>query len=96
MVNINLPNLSSANAAKLTVTRLGLRSRAGARRIEQTDPRGEKIYWIGPVGTPQNAGEGTDFHAIDNGEVSITPLSYDMTSHDRIASLTQKLSGGVV
>jgi len=96
MVNINLPNLSSAKAAKLTVTRLGLRSRAGARRIEQTDPRGEKIYWIGPVGTPQNAGEGTDFHAIDNGEVSITPLSYDMTSHDRIASLTQKLSGGAV
>ena len=96
MVNVNLPNLSSAKAAKLTVTRLGLISRAGARRIEQTDPRGEKIYWIGPVGTPQNAGEGTDFHAIDNGEVSITPLSYDMTSHDRIASLTQKLSGGVV
>ena len=95
IVNVNLPNIASAKAAKLSVTRLGLRSRAGAKRIEQTDPRGETIYWIGPVGTPQDAGLGTDFHAVASGEVSITPLSYDMTSHDRIAALTQTLSGGV-
>ena len=95
IVNINLPNIASADSAKFTVTRLGLRSRHGAKRIEQIDPRGEKIYWIGPVGTPQDAGEGTDFHAVANGEVSITPLSYDMTAHDRIAPLAKTLSGGV-
>lgn len=94
IVNINLPNIAQARAAKYSVTRLGLRSRTGAKRIEQTDPRGETIYWIGPVGTPQDAGEGTDFHALASGEVSITPLSYDMTSHDRIEPLTQTVSGG--
>ena len=94
IVNVNLPNIAPAEAAKFSVTRLGLRSRVGAGRIEQQDPRGEKVYWIGPVGTPQDAGEGTDFHAIDSGEVSITPLSYDMTSHDRIALLTQTIKGG--
>lgn len=96
IVNVNLPNIAVADSAKLTVTRLGLRSRKGAKRIEQKDPRGETIYWIGPVGTPQDAGEGTDFHAIASGEVSITPLSYDMTSHDRIAPLSKTLSGGAV
>lgn len=93
LVNVNMPMMASADNAKLSVTRLGLRGRAG-NRIEQIDPRGEKVYWIGPVGVPHDAGAGTDFHAVEKGEVSITPLSYDLTLHDRIAPLTQVLSGG--
>lgn len=95
IVNVNFPALTSAGAAKISVTRLGLRGRA-ANSIEQTDPRGQKIYWIGGVGTPQDAGDGTDFYAVNNGEVSVTPLSYDMTSHDRIAPLEKTLNGGVI
>jgi len=93
LFNINIPDISSADAVRLTATRLGLRGRE-RNRIEQIDPRGEKIYWIGPVGVPHDAGAGTDFHAIASGEVSVTPLSYDLTAHDRIASVAQTLSGG--
>jgi 5'-nucleotidase len=47
--------------------------------IRQTNPRGEPIYWIGPSGSARDASEGTDFHAVSNGQVSITPLQLDLT-----------------
>ena len=49
--------------------------------IRQQSPRGETIYWIGPAGDAREAGEGTDFHATANGQVSITPLQVDLTDH---------------
>jgi 5'-nucleotidase len=54
--------------------------------IEQVNPRGETIYWIGPAGDARDAGEGTDFHATANGQVSITPLQVDLTDTPRSAA----------
>ena len=95
VVNVNIPNVASADAAKIKVTRKGRRGRSFSD-IEHTDPRGAKIYWIGAVGDPQDNVDGTDFHAVAGGEVSVTPLSYDMTAHERIESLTQTFSGDAV
>ena len=95
ILSINIPALKPEDAGDLTVTRLGRRSRSRNSGIVQTDPRGENVYWIGAVGKPHDTDAGTDFYAIANGEVSVTPISPDMTDHARITPLSQWFSGGV-
>src|SRR5262245_27232834 len=80
LLNVNIPNRVDAGALKFRVTRLG-RRHASAPVIKQDNPRGEAIYWIGPAGDAREAGEGTDFHAVATGHVSITPLHVDLTDH---------------
>jgi 5'-nucleotidase len=71
-----------AGAATLPrrVTRLG-RRHASEPVIRQVNPRGETMYWIGAAGDAREAGEGTDFHALAQGTVSMTPLQVDLTDH---------------
>ena len=57
--------------------------------MESFDPKGRKVYWVGPVGAEQDAGEGTDFHAIRKNYVSITPIQIDLTRHNSLESLSQ-------
>ncbi len=57
------------------------------------DPRGRPVYWVGPAGPQQDAGPGTDFHAVDAGYVSVTPLQVDLTRHAALGSLTEWLEG---
>ncbi|GAP38191.1 5'/3'-nucleotidase SurE [Piscinibacter sakaiensis] len=80
LLNVNIPNRSDADALPWRITRLG-RRHASEPVIRQTSPRGEPIYWIGPAGDAREAGEGSDFHATANGQVSITPLQVDLTDH---------------
>ncbi len=80
LLNVNIPNHADALSLPRRVTRLG-RRHASEPVVCQTSPRGETIYWIGPAGDAREAGEGTDFHAIANGAVSITPLQVDLTHH---------------
>ena len=72
-------------------TRLGQRHKAEAV-IRSQDPRGHTIYWVGPPGAEQDAGPGTDFDAIRNGYVSITPLQLDLTRYERLEQLSDWLS----
>ena len=83
LLNVNIPNRPDADALPRRITRLG-RRHASEAVIQQTNPRGEAIYWIGPAGDAREAGEGTDFHATANGFVSITPLQVDLTDHARL------------
>lgn len=78
LLNVNIPNLPYAQLRDWQVTRLGKRH-PSQPVIRQTNPRGEPIYWIGPSGSARDASEGTDFHAVANGHVSITPLQLDLT-----------------
>jgi 5'-nucleotidase len=55
--------------------------------IVQQNPRGENIYWIGPAGEARDISAGTDFHAINEGCISITPMHLDLTHHARQASM---------
>ncbi|CZF83785.1 5'-nucleotidase SurE [Grimontia celer] len=86
LLNINVPDVPMEDIQGWQVTRLGARHRA-EDMIEDRDPRGQAIYWIGPPGTKQDAGPGTDFYAIENNCVSLTPLQVDLTAHDTIDTL---------
>jgi 5'-nucleotidase len=87
ILNVNVPDLPWHEIAGYEVTRLGHRHRAEPV-VKETDPRGRTIYWIGPPGGEQDAGPGTDFHAIRTHHVSITPLHVDLTRYaamDKVA-----------
>ncbi len=86
LLNINIPDLPSDALKGISVTRLGARHHAEAM-IKQQDPRGHDIYWLGPPGKEQDAGEGTDFYAIEQGFVSLTPLQVDLTAHESLRSM---------
>jgi len=93
VISVNIPDLQTSEGLECVVTRLGHRGRSTGSCVEQDDPRGQKVYWIGGVGVPEVAGPGTDFHAINNNKVSITPITTDMTAHARLNSLSDWLQG---
>ena len=93
LLNVNIPNRADAVRLPRKITRLG-RRHASAPVIRQTNPRGETIFWIGPAGDAREAGEGTDFHAVANGAVSITPLQVDLTDHAARPDWAVRLAGG--
>lgn len=80
ILNVNVPDRPYADLRGLKATRLGYRHRA-ERVVKSQDPKGRAVYWVGPAGPQQDAGAGTDFHAISEGFVSITPLQVDLTRH---------------
>jgi 5'-nucleotidase len=84
LLNVNIPNRADADLLPRQITRLG-RRHASEPVIRQTSPRGDTMYWIGPAGDAREAGEGTDFHATANAQVSITPLQVDLTEHATLA-----------
>lgn len=90
VLNVNVPNLPYDELKGVVATRLGNRS-PSAEIIKQHDPRGLELYWIGAIGKPTDAGEGTDFYAIENGYVSVTPVQADMTAHQSINTLAEML-----
>ena len=91
LLNVNIPNLPYEALGPLTPTRLGRRHQAEPV-IRSQDPRGREIFWIGAPGACRDAGEGTDFHATQNGMVSITPLQIDLTHQSQLAMLKQGLA----
>jgi 5'-nucleotidase len=86
ILNVNVPDLPLAQIKGIKVTRLGARHRAEGM-IKTQDPAGKDIYWLGPVGSEQDAGEGTDFNAVAAGYVSITPLTVDLTAYNQLDGL---------
>jgi 5'-nucleotidase len=90
ILNVNVPDLPLAELRGWRATRLGQRHKAEGV-IRSQDPRGREIFWIGPAGPEADAGPGTDFHAIREGCVSVTPLQIDLTRYDSIDALTSWL-----
>ena len=86
ILNVNVPDVAINALKGYQATRLGQRHRSEAI-IKSEDPRGRSIYWVGPPGAEQDAGLGTDFYAINEGYVSVTPLQIDLTWYDRIEAL---------
>ncbi len=87
ILNVNVPAVAVGDLRGYRTTRLGHRHKAEPA-IASTDPRGQRIYWVGPAGEEQDAGEGTDFHALTLDCVSITPLQVDLTRHASLADLS--------
>jgi 5'-nucleotidase len=90
MLNVNVPDLPEGQLLGLKVTRLGNRHRS-ERVVSAKDPRGRNVYWVGSAGAGQDAGPGTDFHAVANGYASITPLQIDLTRHAALPELKRWL-----
>ena len=84
LLNVNVPDVPYAELGGIEVTRLGKRHKAEAV-VKASSPRGQPIYWIGAAGDAADAGPGTDFHAVANGRVSVTPLQIDLTHHKQVA-----------
>jgi len=92
ILNVNVPDLPWERIRGYEVSRLGNRHRAEPC-IRQEDPRGRTIWWIGPPGSAQDAGEGTDFHAVHQGYISITPIHVDLTRYQALENVAQWVAG---
>ena len=93
LLNINVPDIEYERLTGFSVTRLGKRHKAEPV-IKSTTPRGDVVYWIGAAGAAQDAGEGTDFHAIAANRVSITPLQMDLTRYPQLEAVGAWLENG--
>lgn len=92
LINVNVPNCPYEALRGWQVTRLGRRHKAEPV-IEDTNPRGQTIYWVGAAGPVADAGEGTDFYALAQGQVSLTPLQVDLTHYQRLDALRGWMMG---
>jgi 5'-nucleotidase len=91
LLNVNVPDVEPARLRGIEVTRLGKRHKAEPV-VKLTTPRGETAYWIGPAGGAQDSGPGTDFNAVDNLKVSVTPLRLDLTHNAQLPLAREWLS----
>jgi 5'-nucleotidase len=90
ILNVNVPDLPAGQLRGIKVTRLGNRHRAKPI-VKAKDPRGRDVYWVGNAGAGQDAGPGTDFHAVAEGYASVTPLQIDLTRHAALPDLKRWL-----
>jgi 5'-nucleotidase len=83
LLNINLP---PGEIKGVKVTRQGIKN---ARPVitEHIDPRGKAYFWIGEEYFNKDSVEGTDYHAVKSGYVSVTPLRSDMTDHQALTAI---------
>jgi len=88
LLNINVPDIDYGELRGMEVTRLGKRHKAEPV-VKSATPRGEPVYWVGAAGGAQDAGEGTDFHAVAHNRVSITPLQMDLTRYSQLQSVQE-------
>ncbi len=86
ILNVNVPDVPDGELRGMKVTRLGSRHRSKPI-VPAKDPRGRDVYWVGAAGKGQDAGPGTDFHAIAEGFASVTPLQIDLTRHAALVEL---------
>lgn len=91
LLNVNVPDVPWAALKSWEVTRLGKRHKAEPV-VKSVNPRGQTMYWVGAAGSAQDAGEGTDFFAVAQHRVSITPLQIDLTHFAQVAALRKWLS----
>jgi 5'-nucleotidase len=92
ILNVNVPDVPYEELKGYQATRLGFRHRS-ERIIAAEDPRGRPVYWVGPAGVGQDNGPGTDFHAVANHYVSVTPLQIDLTRHSMLEDMREWLQG---
>jgi 5'-nucleotidase len=86
LLNVNVPDLPFESLCGTEVTRLGKRHKAEPV-VRALTPRGETVYWVGAAGSAQDAGDGTDFNAVNQSMVSVTPLQVDLTSAGQLQTI---------
>lgn len=91
LLNINVPDKDWTDIGAIEITRLGKRHKAEPA-VKSVNPRGQTVYWVGAAGLAEDAGPGTDFYAVENGRVSITPLQMDLTRYSQLEGVKQWLN----
>jgi 5'-nucleotidase len=86
ILNVNVPDLPAGAINGVRTTRHGFRHKSEPV-IKALDPKNRPVYWIGAAGAGQDAGPGTDFHAIANGYVSVSPIKVDLTAHAALGAV---------
>lgn len=87
LLNINVPNLDEKDIKSYKITQQGRWIHNGSVVIEKMDPRGKKYYWIGGGELVFDKRRNTDFEAVSNSYISITPLNLDLTNYSSIRHL---------
>ena len=88
IINVNVPDIALNEIKGIKSTRLGNRHKSEPSMQDKQDP---SLYWIGENGKEADNGEGTDFHAISNNFVSVTPLQIDLTKYSEIKQVSDWL-----
>ncbi len=86
-LNVNVPNLPIEKIKGVRITCQGKRLYDATNIIEKVDPRGKKYYWIGGNRLSWEKKENTDFEAVSEGMISVTPLHLDLTNYSAIEEL---------
>lgn len=90
LLNVNVPDLPADRIAGVVVARLGRRHKA-QDTVKTINPRNQTMYWVGAAGAAQDAGPGTDFHAVAQGLISVTPLQLDLTRYSQLGAVADWL-----
>ena len=91
LLNVNVPDIPYEQLQGREVTRLGKRHKAEPV-VQLKTPRNETVYWVGAAGQPNDGGPGTDFHAVANNRVSISPIQVDLTNHSQLNDIKKWLN----
>lgn len=86
LLNVNLPHRAWKNVRGVQITRLGSRVYRDTL-VRKVDPRGRDYYWIGGEDPVWEPGDGSDFHAVENGYISVTPLRLDLTDDPALGEM---------
>ena len=90
IINVNVPDIPMTEIKGIKSTRLGNRHKSEPSIQDLKDP---SLYWIGENGKEADNGEGTDFHAVSNNFVSVTPLQIDLTKYSELKQVSDWLEG---
>ncbi len=88
ILNVNVPDIPLKDIQGFQTTRLGKRHMSEEAVPDKDDP---SLYWIGENGKEADNSIGTDFHAIKNNYVSVTPLQIDLTKYNEIDTVSEWL-----
>ena len=88
IINVNVPDVPMSEIKGIKSTRLGNRHKSEPSIQDLKDPA---LFWIGENGKEADNGEGTDFHAVSNNFVSVTPLQIDLTKYPELKQVSEWL-----
>jgi 5'-nucleotidase len=88
IINVNVPDIPMNQIKGIKTTRLGNRHKS---EPSIQDLKDRSLYWIGENGKEADNVEGTDFHAISNNFVSVTPLQIDLTKYSELSQVSKWL-----
>jgi 5'-nucleotidase len=88
IINVNVPDIPMSDIKGIKGTRLGNRHKSEPSIQDSKDP---SLYWIGENGKEADNAEGTDFHAVSNNFVSVTPLQIDLTKYRELKQVSEWL-----